>query len=141
MSPRKINARAILPITNIAEITRGYGIDYFLYANNYEEIDDDHPHLERITKAGDALKIFGEGARMAKGTTTEKGLVRTYFANTFGPPQYRELHDKLAKRYFARLFSDSVYVGQLRTRLGIEGYEAKGPRTAAAALLEVISKR
>lgn len=141
MSPQKINARAILPITTLAEITRGYGIDYFLYANNYEEIDDDHPHLERITKTGEALKVFGEGARMAKGTTTEKGLVHTYFANLFGPPQYRELHDRLARRYFARLFSDNVYVGQLRTRLGIAGYETKGPRTAAAALLEAISKR
>ena len=140
MSPHRTNARAILPITTPAEISKGYGIDYFLYANNYEEIDSEHPHLERIRSAGEALKIFGEGARMAKGTTTEKGLVHTYFANLFGPPQYRELHDRLARKYFNKLFAENMYVGQLRTRLGIEGYETKGPETAAKALLQVISE-
>jgi energy-coupling factor transporter ATP-binding protein EcfA2 len=140
MSPQKTNARAILPITTPAEISKGYNIDYFLYANNYEEIDNEHPHLEKINSAGEALKIFGEGARMAKGTTSEKGLVHTYFANLFGPPQYRELHDRLARKYFNRLFAENSYVGQLRTRLGIEGYETKGPETAARALLRVISE-
>ena len=77
---------------------------------------------------------------MAKGTTTEKGLVHTYFANLFGPPQYRELHDRLARKYFNKLFAEKMYVGQLRTRLGIEGYEAKGPETAAKALLQAISE-
>ena len=37
---------------------------------------------------------------MSKGTTTFKGLVHSYFANIFGPPQYREIHDKLAIKYF-----------------------------------------
>jgi hypothetical protein len=140
MSPQRVNARAILPITTPAEISKGYGIDYFLYANNYEEIDSEHPYLEKIESADEALKIFKEGARMAKGTTTEKGLVHTYFANLFGPPQYRELHDRLARTYFTKLFAENMYVGQLRTRLGIEGYETKGPETAAKALLQVISE-
>ena len=37
---------------------------------------------------------------MAKGTTTSTGLVRSYFANIFGPPQYRAIHDPLAERTF-----------------------------------------
>jgi hypothetical protein len=66
--------------------------------------------------------------------------VHTYFANLFGPPQYRELHDRLARKYFNKLFAENMYVGQLRTRLGIEGYETKGPHTAAKALMQVISE-
>ena len=33
----------------------------------------------------EAIEVFKRGARMAKGTTTEKGLVNSYFANPFGP--------------------------------------------------------
>ncbi len=77
---------------------------------------------------------------MAKGTTTEKGIVHSYFVNIFGPVQYQELHEKLAKKYFKALFKSGVRVAQLRTRLGIPGLETKGPESAAEALFEVISK-
>ena len=36
-----------------------------------------------------ALDIFREGAVMSKGTTTSSGLVHSYFANIFGPPEYK----------------------------------------------------
>jgi hypothetical protein len=141
MSPQKTNARAILPITSPAEITRGHKIDYFLYANNYDDIDGNHPLLERFHSKEDALKTFREGARMAKGTTAEKGLVRSFYANIFGPSQYQDLYEKLARRYFARLFSEGVFVGQLRTRLGIEGQETEGPKAAAKTLLKALSEQ
>ncbi len=75
---------------------------------------------------------------MSKGTTTSTGRVRSYFANIFGPQQYPELHDALAQRYFDAFFAAGVYVGQLRTRLGIQGMERQGPLDAAHALLDVI---
>jgi hypothetical protein len=75
---------------------------------------------------------------MSKGTTTSSGLVNSYFANIFGPPEYKDLHEVLATRYFNSFFKNNVYVGQMRTRLGIPGHETSGPREAATELLRVI---
>ena len=140
MSPQKINARAILPVTTLKEVLQGYPVDFLLYANNYEEVDDAHPFFDEFHSVDDALEVFREGTRMAKGTTTEKGVVHSYFANIFGPPQYKNLHEKLAIKYFKALFESGVRIAQLRTRLGIPGFETKGPESAAEALFEVISK-
>lgn len=140
MSPQKINARALLPVTTLKEVLQGYPVDFLLYANNYEAVDDAHPFFDEFHSVDDALGVFREGARMAKGTTTEKGLVHSYFANIFGPPQYEDLHEKLAIKYFKALFESGVRIAQLRTRLGIPGFETKGPESAAEALFEVISK-
>lgn len=140
MSPHKVNSRAVIPITTLQEVLKGYKVDYFLYANNYEEVDDSHPIFEEFSSVEEALTVFRDGARLAKGTTTEKGLVRSYFANIFGPLQYKELHERIALRYFNQLFKNKVKVGQLRTRLGIPGYEQKGPENAARELIKIISK-
>jgi hypothetical protein len=75
---------------------------------------------------------------MSKGTTTSSGLVHSYFANIFGPPEYKELHDEIAAKYFASFFKHNIFVGQMRTRLGIPGYESSGPREAAMELLKII---
>ncbi len=138
MSPQKVNARVVLPVTSIDEVLRGYAIDFLLYANNYEEVDEEHPIIERFDSAACALDVFRDGAVMAKGTTTSTGLVHNYFANIFGPPQYRDLHEELAIKIFETAFQQGVFVGELRTRLGIGGYEATGPQKAAQALLEMI---
>ncbi len=141
MSPQKINARVVLPVTTLNEVLHGYRLDVLLYANNYEEVDDDHPTIEGFDSPEAALNVFREGAAMAKGTTTSTGLVHSYFANIFGAPQYKELHEPLAARVFQAAFAGGVFVGQLRTRLGISGYETKGPEAAAEALLALISAR
>jgi energy-coupling factor transporter ATP-binding protein EcfA2 len=138
MNPNQVNARIIIPVTRFDTVIQGHEIDYILYANNYEEIDNDHPVIERFKTAESALKIFREGAVMSKGTTTTSGLVHTYFANIFGPPEYRELHEEIAGRYFESFFKNNVFVGQMRTRLGIPGYESSGPRDAALELLRII---
>ena len=75
---------------------------------------------------------------MSKGTTNSTGLVSSYFANIFGPPQYRALHDELASRYFRSFIASGLFVGQIRTRLGITGMEGVGPEMAAKALLKLI---
>lgn len=138
-NPHLTNARVILPVTTLEEVLRGYSIDILLYANNYEVVDEHHPAIERIATAERALETFRDAAVMSKGTTTSTGLVHTYFANSFGAPQYRKLHDKLAQRTFEAAYESGVFVGQMRTRLGISGYESSGPHDAAMALLDLIS--
>jgi energy-coupling factor transporter ATP-binding protein EcfA2 len=139
MSPQRVNARVVIPITTLDEVLRGYKLDYILYANNYEDVDETHPVIERFTSEEKALEVFREGSAMAKGTTTSTGLMHSYFANIFGPAQYRELHEKLARDTFAAAFESGVYVAQLRTRLGIPGCESTGPEEAARALLAAVS--
>jgi hypothetical protein len=141
MSPHRVNARVVLPVTTLDEVLHGYSLDFLFYANNYEEIDSTHTIIERFDSASLALDIFREGTAMTKGTTTSKGLVHNYFANIFGPPQYRDLHEKLAINTFSALFNSGVFVGQIRTRLGIPGYETKGPEEAAKALLNQITRK
>ncbi len=140
MSPSKINARIVLPVTTFERVICGVKIDYILYANNYEEIDADHPLIEQLDNAEIALRTFREGTVMSKGTTTSTGLVHSYFANIFGPPQYRALHEKLAQKYFKKFFDSKIFIGQIRTRLGIPGYERTGPAAAAQTLLDILKK-
>ena len=141
MSPHKVNARVVLPVTTLREVLAGYRIDFLMYANNYEQVDEQKPVLEQFDNRNKALEVFREGVAMAKGTTTSTGLVKNYFANIFGPPQYRELHDKLAGRIFSAAFKAGIWVGQMRSRLAIPGYESKGPEEAAQELLKLVGKR
>lgn len=138
MNPSQVNSRIVIPVTSFETIIRGHKIDYILYANNYEEIDSDHPVIERFDSPEAALNIFRSGAVMSKGTTSSSGLVHSYFANIFGPPEYKNQHEKIAKKYFEVFFKKNIFVGQMRTRLGIPGYESSGPRDAAEALLQII---
>jgi hypothetical protein len=138
MSPAQVNARVVLPVTTYEEVMRGYLPDIVLYANNYEQVDAEHPILEQFDTPTAALEVFRAGAVMSKGTTTATGLVGTYFANVFGPEQYQEMHDPLAKEYFQAFFDRGIYVGQLRTSLGLSGFERTGPEAAARALLEAL---
>jgi hypothetical protein len=138
MSPQKVNARVVLPVTTIDEVLHGYPVDFMLYANNYEEVDAEHPILDQLLTPEQALRTFREGAAMSKGTTTASGLTHSYFANIFGPPQYKDIHEKLASAAFQTAFKNKTWVGQLRTRLGIPGFEARGPQAAARALLDLL---
>lgn len=138
MSPSETNARALLPVNLYNNIIKGESLDIILYANNYQEVDESHPVIERFSTPEEALDIFRAGKVMSKGTTTAEGLIGTYFANIFGPPQYRSLHEGLAERFFESFFEQGLYVGELRTRLGLEGWERRGPAAAAEGLLTLI---
>lgn len=138
MNPDKINARLIMPVSTYEDIIYGYPIDMILYANNYEEVDDSHESLERFNNKKEALDVFVKGLRMAKGTTTEKGLVSSYFANPFGPLQKEAECNIILEKYFEHFFNNNTFVGQIRTQLGIPGMERKGPTLAAKKLLEMI---
>ena len=98
MSPNRVNARVVLPVTSLEDVLRGYPVDFLLYANNHEAVDDGHPVVDRLTDEEAALAVFREGAAMSKGTTTEVGITNSYFANPFGPAQRREQHEALAAR-------------------------------------------
>ncbi len=135
MSPNQVNARVVLPVTQYDDVVKGYPVDIILYANNYQDVNDAHPIIDRLPDPEAALEVFRDGAAMSKGTTTSTGLVHTYFVNTFGAVQYKSLHEEIAQRYFEAFFARGLFVGQLRTRLGIAGWEREGPEEAARALL------
>lgn len=139
MNPSQVNARIVFPVTTYDNIISGHKIDFILYANNYEEVDNDHPVIQKFDDVETAINTFREGAVMSKGTTTSTGLVHSYFANIFGPPEYVDIHDEIARRYFNSFFNCGIFVGQMRTRLGIPGNETTGPRDAALELLRIIN--
>jgi hypothetical protein len=136
MNPQLINSRVVIPISEYGYITKGHEVDALLYANNYEEVDGEHPLIEFFSGADEALPVFESGARVAKGTTDEKGLVHSYFANPFGAAQKRREHEPIARYFLERLLASGSRIGMLRTRLGIQGYEMSGPEEAARAILE-----
>lgn len=136
MNPDKVNARLVIPITDYKDVVAKHDVDLFLYANNYDDGDE---ALSFFDNEKDALEVFRAGARMAKGTTTEMGIVESYFANPFGPVQRREQTEPILQDYFKRMFKQGVKVGQLRTRLGIKGNEHKGPQEAAKAILKYVT--
>lgn len=136
MNPDKVNARIVIPITDYKDVVAKHDVDLFLYANNY---DEDGEALSFFDTPEEALEVFRAGNRMAKGTTTEYGLVGSYFANPFGPVQRREQTEPILQDYFKRMFKQGVKVGQLRTRLGIKGNEHQGPKDAAMAILKYVT--
>jgi hypothetical protein len=140
LNPTGTNARVVIPVTTYDNVIKGFKLDFILYANNYDPVDDDHPVLQRFGSAEEAIAVFRSGAVMSKGTTNTKGLVSTYFANIFGPQQYQEMHEEIAAKFFQAFFKQGIYVGQMRTQLGIHGKERTGPERAAKALLAILTK-
>ena len=136
MNPDKVNARIIIPITDYRDVVEKHDVDLFLYANNYEENGE---ALSFFDNVDEALDVFRAGNRMAKGTTTENGLVGSYFANPFGPVQRKEQTEPILQDYFKRMFKQGIKVGQLRTKLGIKGNEHSGPKEAAIAILKFVT--
>jgi len=140
MNANQVNARVVLPVTTYEKVTRGTKVDFVLYANNYEKVDENHPVIDRFNDKDVALEVFKSGRVMSKGTTDTSGIVGTYFANVFGPQQYPDLYDVISDNYFTQMFKKGLYVGQLRTQLGVPGMERSGPDIAAKAILEMIMK-
>jgi len=138
MNPDEVNARVILPVTKFSDVIKGYPVDFVLYANNYEAVNAVHKVIQPFATVDEALDVFRAGAVMSKGTTTTTGLVNSFYANIFGPPAYPELQEEISLRFFSQFFNQRLFVGQLRTQLGIAGMEHKGPEQAARALLAAI---
>lgn len=137
MNPDKVNSRLVIPVATYRQIMKGYKVDMVLYANNYE---DSSESLKVFNNKEEALKTFIRGARKAKGTTQEVGLVESFFANPFGPVQRSEQTLELLNKYFDKLFKDNVLVGELYTKLAVTGQEHDGPASAAKKLFEILDK-
>lgn len=139
MNPDKTNARLVMPVATYKEIVKGYPVDLFLYANNYKVLEEGEPGVRYFKDQNEAKEIFRSGKRMAKGTTTESGLVESYFANPFGPLQKSEDTDKLLDLFFDALFKNKIKVGEIYTQLGVPDKEKSGPRDAAMELFKEIT--
>ena len=137
LNPDQVNARVILPVSSYEYISRTHRIDMVLYANNYS---DDEQDIKLFTNVKDALAIFTKGERLAKGTTSEVGLVASYFANPFGPVQRKAQVDILLEKYFSRLKAQNVLLGEIYTRLAISSLASKGPEKASEKLLQYIKE-
>jgi len=136
-NPDKVNARVILPVADYSTVIKPHSVDMVLYANNYTESDEGMSIFDDIETI---ISVFREGARKAKGTTSEVGLVTSFFANPFGPVQRLEQTDILLKDIFNHLYESKIPIGELYTRLAIPGYELKGPQSAAQKLLDLLIK-
>lgn len=137
LNPNKTNARVVLPAADYEFVMKDHKVDLLLYANNYDETKSG---LEIFDASDDAAKIFEDGKRMAKGTTSEVGMTSTYFANPFGPVQHEDLTKELIATYFNKLKDNNIPVGVIYTKLALDGYEQKGPQEAALKLLEYLVK-
>ncbi|MBU1093688.1 MAG: phosphoenolpyruvate carboxykinase [Firmicutes bacterium] len=137
MNPNQVNGRIILPVSYYDFIMRDHQVDMVLYANNYEE---NTKGLRFFDDLDDALHVFRSGKRFAKGTTSEVGLVESYFANPFGPVQRMKDTEIILKNQFEMLFNQKVVVGEIYTQLAVVGKHMNGPVLAAKKLLEYITK-
>ena len=99
MSPNRVNARVVLPVTTLEDVLHGYPVDFLLYANNYEAVDDGHPVLERLRRRGGGAGRLRDGAAMSKGTTTVDRASRTATSPT---PSARRSAGSSTRRWRAR---------------------------------------
>ena len=133
MNPSLANARIVLPISSYDDITAGVEIDAILYANNYEKKEN---KIRTFSTKEESLEVFKRGARVAKGTTGETGLVTTFFANPFGPVQLEEETNVLLDKYFDYFFEHDIQVGEIYTGLALEN----GAEQPVYAALELLNK-
>ena len=136
LNPTGNNARLVLPVSTYKEISNKYHVDYLFYANNYKDVKR---KIAMFSDVEDALQVFKKGRRIALGTTGEKGLVQTFFANPFGPIQLENSTDLLLFDYFQLLFKNNVPIGELFTGLGLENSK-NNPTLAAQYLIEMLIK-
>jgi energy-coupling factor transporter ATP-binding protein EcfA2 len=136
VNPEKKNSRVIIPIAEYDLITALHPIDFVLYANNYET--NIKTNVRLFNDLDKIKKIFIEGKRMAKGTTSESGMSKSFFANPFGPMQRIKQSTKMIDNYFIMLKHNGVAIGEIYTRLAIPSYEQDGPNMAATSLLKLL---
>ncbi|MBU0997274.1 MAG: phosphoenolpyruvate carboxykinase [Firmicutes bacterium] len=135
LNPERVNARVILPVTSYETVITPHKVDICLYANNFEDLENP---IRLFHNAEEALQVFREGKRKAKGTTSESGIVTSFFANPFGCVQKQAQTEVLLQKTFQVLFEQGIVVGELYTKLAVSGKEHSGVNEAAKALLEII---
>ncbi|XFA99090.1 phosphoenolpyruvate carboxykinase [Candidatus Izemoplasma sp. B36] len=136
MNPERTNARVVLPVSEYDFIIKNHKVDYVFYANNYF---DSKESIKYFSNINNAIKVFKEGKRKAKGTTSEKGIVKSYFANPFGCVQLLGKTEALINKTFNNLYKNEIPVGEIYTKLAVKGKETTGIISAAKAILMEIS--
>ena len=132
-APENPNARMVVPASSYSFITKNHPIDLYCYANNYT----DKCGMDELP-ADEFKATCKAGTRMALGTTQEKGLSKTYFANPFGPMQRQEVCDPLIDDTVKALEDNGVFLGQVYTHLGFDKTNRAGIEDAAKELLDFI---
>lgn len=133
-NPESANARVLIPTSDYETVASNHQVDYFLYANNYT----DKRGIEILKNQKNAKKVFIEGKRFALGTTQEKGLSSTFFANPFGPMQKKEACLKIIDDIFDEMEKEKICIGEIYTCLGLENKGDNGIKVAAKELLRLI---
>ena len=128
------NSRVVIPLGDFEITLTHHHVDAFLLADNFT---DDDKGLIFYDNPESALQDFIKGERVAMQTTSEKGLVSTYFANPFGPLQEKDKVDSYIKKYFDKLFENNIPVGRLYTRLSLD--RKTGPHNGARKLIELFN--
>ncbi len=132
-NPHLSNARLVLPVNSYKEVIKAHRVDMMLYANNYTA----DLGIKRFNSFEEAKEVFIAGKRIALGTTDEKGLTQTYFANPFGPMQRQNQCDKIFDKTFKQLFNNDIFVGEIYSHLGLSDNNV-GLNKAAEELLRVL---
>ncbi|MEE8806977.1 MAG: hypothetical protein SOI44_00995 [Lactimicrobium sp.] len=133
-NPDKKNARVVMPAAPYKVVTKNHPIDCFVYANNY----DDKRGMHLFANEKEAEDVFIQGKRFALGTTQEKGLSTTFFANPFGPMQEQDICRPLIDKMFTALFEKGIPVGEVYTCLGLPDKGNHGIDKGAQALLDFV---
>lgn len=135
-NPETSNARVVIPVISHERLVTNQPVDFFLYANNYEE--EYGMHIFKSWQ--DAKAVFIEGKRFALGTTQEIGVSTTFFANPFGPMQEAKHCETLIDEMFAKMEENGIVLGEVYTHLGCRDKGVETLRKAAQGILEEIKK-
>ena len=135
-NPESANARVVIPAAPYSLITTNQKVDMFMYANNYT----DRKGIRGFTSREEAMQTFIEGKRFALGTTQEKGLSTTFFANPFGPMQKQDQCLKIIEQMFDALLDQGIFLGEIYTGLGLPDKGGNALEVAAQELLHKISE-
>ena len=135
-NPENTNARIVIPAAPHNVVVDSHDVDMVIYANNY----DDKRGLHRFMNKEDAKTTFLEGKRFALGTTQEKGLSTTFFANPFGPMQKQAQCLPIFNQMFDQMYETNVFVGEIYTCLGLPNKGNDGLKMAAYQLLQEMKK-
>ncbi|MDD3923951.1 MAG: hypothetical protein PHP11_02490 [Erysipelotrichaceae bacterium] len=134
-NPETSNARVVIPVVAYDEVITDHKIDMFMYANNYTK----KIGLRQFETLDEAIATFCEGKRFALGTTSEKGISTTFFANPFGPVQKEEECLLLIKKMFKMMKDKNIFLGEVYTQLGLKDKDDNALMQAAQHLLKVIN--
>jgi len=126
------NSRVVIPIEDFEMTYMPHHVDCFLLADNYTDSKDG---ITMFTTPKEAMEEFIKGERMAMNTTSEKGLVTTFFANPFGPMQKEKEVRTYLPSFFEALYKNNIPVGKIYTRLSLD--RKAGPMTGAKSLIQL----